>query len=357
MQSRFGNNIRVTIFGGSHEPEIGCIIEGLPADIMSEIDMDELQTFLDRRAPGRNEFSTQRKEPDVPVIRSGDPLTLVIENKDQHPGDYKKLASVPRPGHADFTARVKYGDTLEMSGGGPFSGRMTAPLCIAGGIAKQLLKKKGITVCARINAIHGICDIPLDPVNITAAALEEITAKDFPVFDDEAGMEMKDEIKTAAAEGDSVGGIVEVYVLGCPAGIGGPMYSGVESAMAAVFFGIPAVKGVEFGAGFSAAYMKGSENNDPFCLKDGRIATMTNNCGGILGGITDGMPIIAQLAFKPTPSISIEQDSVDLDKMEPAKLVIGGRHDPCVVLRAVPVAEAAAALAILDLMSEENGHA
>lgn len=352
IESAFGDNLKVTIFGGSHEPEIGCVIEGLPAGAIDGIDMEELQAFMDRRAPGRNEFSTPRKENDIPVLKSKDPLTFIIENKNARSSDYKKLGNIPRPGHADFTAHIKYGDDINMAGGGPFSGRMTAPLCIAGGIAKQILKTKGVTVCARIRSVHGINDTPINYADVTANEIEAVSAKGFPVVDDNAGEKMKDEIRAAKARGDSVGGKVEVVAVGCPAGLGSPMYGGAESVMSRVFFGIPAVKAVEFGAGCDVSEMLGSENNDPFTAAGGEIKTATNNAGGILGGITDGMPIIAKLAFKPTPSISIEQDSVDMETMKPAKLVIQGRHDPCVVLRAVPVAEAAMALAILDMMME-----
>ncbi|MGI6203874.1 MAG: chorismate synthase [Anaerovoracaceae bacterium] len=358
VKSSFGEKIRVTVFGGSHEPEIGCVIEGLPRGVMNGIDMDRLNAFMQRRAPGRSRFATKRKEPDIPEVVSEDPLKIIIRNRDAHPADYSRTAGIPRPGHADYTAAVKYGGRVNMSGGGPFSGRMTAPLCIAGGIALQLLERQGIGVFGHISSVGAAHDnvppeaytgLPGTPFDYGAAA-----RKDFPVFDDAAGEKMKDEISRAAADLDSVGGTVGVFVTGCPAGIGGPMYDGLESAMAPVLFGIPAVKGVEFGAGFRAASMRGSENNDPFTADGGRILTKTNNAGGILGGITDGMPVVFRVAFKPTPSIAREQESVDLASMEPAKLEIKGRHDPCIAVRAVPVCEAAAAITLLDVMAKEG---
>ena len=371
MFSSFGNNLKVMIYGGSHEPEIGVIIDGLP--VGTKFDMEALQRFLDRRAPGNSPFATPRKEPDTVLPQDGlvieghtatvaeRTVKLVIENTNTRSQDYKALRDVPRPGHADYTAYVKYGRELNMSGGGPFSARMTAPLCIAGGIALQLLARKGIEIGAHIYSVGSICDAPLDPVDPQlpwidggAGISADTPAPDFPVIDAEAGEKMKELILQAKADGDSVGGIVEVFAKGVPAGIGGPMYEGVEGALAPVFFGIPAVKGIEFGAGFAAASMRGSENNDPFRIADGRVVTETNNHGGILGGITSGMPVTARLAFKPTPSISRPQQSVSLSKMTNETLSIEGRHDPCVVLRAVPVCEAAMAIGLLDMLLEEN---
>lgn len=344
MRSSFGKNIIVSIWGGSHEPAIGVDIEGLP--LGTEINMDELQAFMDRRAPGNSPFATKRKEPDIPIAKGGVSMTnpsqasessssnvlkvtektvsFEIRNTDTRSADYKALAKVPRPGHADYTARLRYGDQLNMAGGGPFSARMTAPLCIAGGIAKQILSKQGIQIDAQIVSIGGV-----------------------------KGDAMEAKILEAKESLDSVGGIVEAVVTGLPGGIGGAMYDGIESTLAPILFGIPAVKGVEFGAGFKAAEMLGSENNDPFYYdENGCVKTRTNNCGGILGGITTGMPLITRIAFKPTPSIAREQDSVDLDTKENTKLVVKGRHDPCVVVRAVPIVEAALAVGILDCMME-----
>lgn len=358
MFSKFGKNIEVGIFGGSHEPEIGVTITGLP--LLTAFDMTELQRFLDRRAPGNSPFATSRKEPDQVLpgegvqvvdnlaIVTGPSATFLIKNTNTRSSDYKNLRDIPRPGHADYTAYVKYKGELNMAGGGPFSARMTAPLCIAGGIALQLLRKYGVKVGAHIASIGEIEDEPLDPMSPA-----DPPQTDFPVLSPAAGKKMQEAILAAKKQGDSVGGIVEVYAEGMPPGFGGPMYDGAESILAPIFFGIPAVKGVEFGAGFSASQLRGSQNNDAFRMQDGKVVTQTNHHGGILGGITSGMPIIARLAFKPTPSIAQEQQSVSLTKGENANLSITGRHDPCVVLRAVPICEAALAIGLLDIIMEE----
>lgn len=357
MLSSFGKNIKVSIYGGSHEPEIGVIISGLP--VGTKFNMEHLQSFLDRRAPGNSPFATPRKEPDTVLPAEGitvsgstavtacTTIKLVIKNTNTRSEDYKRLRDIPRPGHADYTAFIKYGRDLNMSGGGPFSARMTAPLCIAGGIAIQLLTQQGINIGARIRSVGKIEDAPLDTFD------PAVPGSDFPVISAEAGEKMKKAILEAKTEGDSIGGVVEVFAVNVPAGLGGPMYDGVESALAPIFFGIPAVKGIEFGAGFAASQMRGSENNDPFRIRDGKVVTASNNHGGILGGITSGMPVIARLAFKPTPSIGMEQDSVSLSQMTNEKLTVTGRHDPCVVLRAVPVCEAAMAIGLLDILMEE----
>ena len=374
MNSTCGDNLKLTIFGASHDPEIGMTLEGVPAN--ETIDADELQRFLSRRAPGRNAYSTSRHEADIPEFRSGladgvtdgKPITAVIRNTNAHSKDYDELKYIPRPGHADYTAAVKYFGTLNMAGGGPFSGRMTAPLCIAGGIAKQLLEKQGITITARIKSIAGIEDggsfedclggrINTAETDTMAAAerLETpLSEKDFPVLDDKQGEKMKEAILNAKAEGDSAGGIVECAVFGLPAGLGGPLFDGMEGRIAKWVFGIPAVKGIEFGAGFRAAALKGSENNDPFTVSNGTVRTKTNHAGGILGGITDGMPLVFRAAFKPTPSIGKVQQSVDLRTLEETVLEVQGRHDPCIVPRAVPVVEAAAALAVYDALLERE---
>lgn len=375
MHSRFGKNLTIEIYGGSHEPEIGVKIRGLP--IGTEIDSAELYRFMQRRMPGNSPFTTKRKEPDVPVPVYGisikdsaaspdascessiftitdSEIAFKIENTDRRSSDYKTLRTVPRPGHADYTARLRYGDSLNMAGGGPFSARMTAPLCIAGGIALQILKKQGIHIGAHIYSISDIKDIPFDPMSTDSALLSQLSQKNFAVISEEAGVKMQERIRSAMSQCDSLGGIIEVCASGLPGGIGGAMYDGIESALAPIFFGIPAVKGVEFGIGFAAAELTGSVNNDPFMYSGDKVVTATNNCGGILGGITTGMPLIARLAFKPTPSIGAEQDSVDLDKKTNTKLIIKGRHDPCVAVRAVPITEAALALGILDCMMEEH---
>lgn len=359
MRSTFGKNIKVSIWGGSHEPSIGVDIEGLP--VGTSIDREELEAFLKRRAPGNSPFATKRKEADIPIPVNGvsqeniiidEKVSFEIKNTDTRSGDYKSLRSIPRPGHADYTARLRYGDELNMAGGGPFSARMTAPLCIAGGIAIQILRQKGIEIGAHLYAVAGIEDEAFDPVSVGKEDLKALRNMTFPVLSAQAGEEMKGAILKAKEELDSVGGIVECCAIGLPGGIGGAMYDGMESTLAPVFFGIPAVKGVEFGEGFHASALKGSENNDPFYYEEDKVKTRTNHHGGILGGITTGMPLIARIAFKPTPSIGMEQHSVDLDQKKDARLTITGRHDPCVAVRAVPIVEAALALGILDSFME-----
>lgn len=346
MSSSYGENIRVTIFGQSHSPAIGMTLEGIPAG--EAIDFEALSAFAARRAPGGQAYSTSRKEADTPEFLSGlkdgitcgTPITAIIRNTDTRSGDYENLRTVPRPGHADYTANVKYNGYQDFAGGGHFSGRLTAPMVIAGGICRQILERNGIRIAARIAAIGGIKD--------EGGLTEEVLGKKFPVMSDAKGEKMLSKIAEAKAEGDSVGGIVECAVFGIPAGLGDPMFDGMENRIAQIVFGIPAVKGLEFGEGFAAAEMRGSENNDAFTVENGRVVTKTNHCGGILGGITNGMPLTFRAAFKPTPSIAKEQDSVNLSAMEPEKLTVRGRHDPCIVPRAVPVVEAAAAIAIYD---------
>ena len=348
MSSSYGENIRITIFGQSHSDAIGVTIEGIPAG--ERIDLDELRRFTDRRAPGRNEYSTPRRESDVPEllcgivggVTCGTPLTAIIRNTDTRPQDYAALRAVPRPGHADYTAQVKFNGAQDTSGGGHFSGRLTAPLCIAGGICKQLLSHESIEIISRIKSVANIEDVG----ELTCST----AGKDFPTVDDARGAEMRAAIAAARAEGDSVGGVVECAVLGAPAGLGDPIFGGMENRIAAAVFGIPAVKGVEFGAGFAAAAMRGSENNDPFAVENGAVVTLSNNCGGILGGISDGMPIVFRAAIKPTPSIAKRQHSVDMDALDARDIEISGRHDPCIVPRAVPCVEAAAALAVYDAL-------
>ncbi|MBP3486525.1 MAG: chorismate synthase [Oscillospiraceae bacterium] len=359
MSSEFGNILRVSVFGQSHGKAIGVNIDGLPAG--EAIDLEALNAFLSRRKPGKSPLSTARKEADTPVFLSGVengvtcgfPLCAIIENSDQHSSDYDNLRDTPRPGHADYTAAVRWEGHADMRGGGHFSGRLTAPLCIAGGIAKQILARRGIYVGAHLAAVAGIDDAPF-PLHPTAALFDAVAAKPFPVLDDGAWERMQEAILAARQAQDSVGGVIECAVIGLPAGLGTPMFDGMENRLAAALFGIPAVKGVEFGAGFAAASMHGSENNDPFIMEDGQIATATNHAGGILGGITTGMPVTFRLAMKPTPSISRPQRTVSLSRREEAELVIHGRHDPCIAHRAVPVAEAVAAAVVLDVLLEHH---
>lgn len=353
MESSFGKNCRVTVFGGSHEDRIGVTLQGFPADFVP--DLATLQTFMDRRAPGKSPFATSRKEPDLVHLQSLDPMTLYIENTDRKSGDYEQVRHVPRPGHADFTASVKYGDRLNMAGGGPFSGRMTAPLCIAGGLAMQVLDRYGVQVGAHINSIANISDQPFNTVNIPGSLLTQLSTSDFPVLSTAAGEKMQSLILEAKAQGDSVGGVVQACAINLPPGLGGPLYGGVESILSPILFAIPGVKGVSFGSGFESTTLLGSQNNDPFIIVDNQVRTLTNHHGGILGGITTGMPLVVQVGFKPTPSIAKEQRSVNLETMEPETIAITGRHDPCIVVRAVPVVEAALAIGLLDLLLEKEG--
>ena len=353
-----GNKLKVTVFGQSHAPAIGCVIDGLPAGFAP--DMGRVAAFMARRAPGQNAWSTPRKEGDTPEVLSGlvdgrtcgAPVAMVIHNGDQHSRDYSGLKRTPRPSHADYTAIIKYGENYDIRGGGQFSGRLTAPLCFAGAFALQLLGQRGITVAAHIGQIENIVDAPPDFAAVKREDLEVLLHKPFPVFDDTAGMNMRQAIEAARMEQDSVGGVIRCFVLGLPAGVGEPMFGGVENRLAAALFGIPAVRGVSFGTGFAAAGMRGSVHNDPFIMEDGRVRTRTNHAGGVLGGITSGMPLVVNIAVKPTASISREQETVDLETKENAPLVIHGRHDPCIVPRAVPVAEAVTALTVLDMMLE-----
>lgn len=358
MSSTYGEHLKLSIFGQSHGDAVGMTLEGIPAGL--PVDSLKLQSFLDRRAPGRSDYSTPRKEPDVPEFQSGivngftsgAPIRAIIRNTNTKTSDYEALKNCPRPGHADYTAHIKFGGSVNMAGGGQFSGRMTAPMCIAGGLCKQWLEAKGVCIGAHIAAIGGIADEPvfLDWVN---PDLKEIH-HDFPVLNKDAGEKMLEAIRNARSQGDSLGGLIECVITGLPAGIGDALFGGMESRIAQIVYGIPAVKGLEFGSGFVGSYLRGSENNDAFTVVDGTIRTVTNNAGGILGGITTGMPLVFQVAVKPTPSIAKEQNTVDLSTMENVKIQISGRHDPCIVPRAVPVIEAAAAIAIYDAILSDT---
>lgn len=349
---RYGDNLKLSIFGASHAPSIGMKLEGIPAGL--RVNTEQLQAFLDRRAPGRNSWSTARKEADVPhfisgvenAVTNGQPIEAVIYNENAKKSDYDELKCIPRPGHADFTAWTKFGLDFDMSGGGPFSGRMTAPLCIAGGLCKQWLEEQGIRIGAHIAWISDIDDNRFDPV---APNLDGVQ-KDFPVLSPTCGEQMQEAIAQAKSEGDSLGGIIECAVTGVPAGLGDCLFGGVEAHISQIIYSIPAVKGLDFGLGFAGTYHPGSYCNDEFYIEDGHIRTKTNHCGGILGGITTGMPLLFRVGIKPTPSIAKPQRSVDMKAMEEVTVKIKGRHDPCIVPRAVPVVEAAAAIAIYDLI-------
>lgn len=350
MSSTYGESLKLSIFGQSHGAGIGMVLDGIPAGL--PVDFEQLQHFLNRRAPGQNVLTTSRKEADVPEILSGivdgytcgAPIAALIRNTNTRSGDYDNLKDCPRPGHADFTAQMKYNGYQDANGGGHFSGRLTAPLCIAGGLCKQWLAQKGVRIGARLSSVAGINDSPLDWCNPDLDRIDSI----FPVVDSKAGEKMRAAILHAKEDGDSVGGMIECYVTGLPAGLGEPMFGGMENRIAQIVYGIPAVKGVQFGAGFGSAKLLGSENNDSFTVENGQIITKTNNAGGILGGITTGMPLVFSVAVKPTPSIIKEQQSISLEQMKNASLVVHGRHDPCIAVRAVPVVEAAAAIAIYD---------
>lgn len=355
MSSQFGTALKIQIFGQSHAPAIGVSIDGFPVGFTP--DLDALNAFLARRAPGQGAYATARKEADQPEFLSGlmeghtcgVPITAIIRNTDVRSKDYGNIAQMPRPSHADFPAWMKYGDQADYRGGGHFSGRLTAPLCIAGGLCLQWLQQKGISIGAHILQIGAVRDVAFDPLS-PALPVNGLT------LDPTAWERMQTEIASAKTDKDSVGGIVECAVTGLRAGYGEPVFGGLENRLAQILFGIPAVKGVEFGEGFGCAKLRGSENNDPYYYdEDGVVRTRTNHAGGIAGGISTGMPIVFRAAFKPTPSIAKPQETITFTGgTAPAVLEIKGRHDPCIVPRAVPVVEAAAAIAILDAILEGN---
>lgn len=353
MSSMMGNKIKISVFGQSHSKAIGVVIDGLPAG--KKIDMEKVMAFMSRRAPGRNAYSTKRFEADKPEILSGlindttcgAPLCMVIYNENQNSADYANIMDAPRPSHADYSAYIKHDGFNDVSGGGHFSGRLTAPLCFAGAVCMQILEDMGVEIQAHIQKIKNVYDDKIDFVNI---GRWDTASKEFPVINDEKGKLMMAEIEKARENGDSVGGVIECAVTGVKAGFGEPVFDGIENMLAKNIFGIPAVKGIEFGNGFSATDIYGSENNDNFCIENGEIKTKTNNAGGINGGITNGMPILFNVAIKPTPSIAKIQDSISLKYKTEKELEITGRHDPCIVPRAVPVVEAVTAITILDII-------
>lgn len=356
MSSNFGSTIKLQIFGQSHSKAIGAVLDGLPAG--EAISLEKISDFMRRRAPGQNAHSTARSEADNPIILSGladgmtcgAPLCAMIQNTDSRSADYDQLRNIPRPSHADYTAYLKYGGHSDIRGGGHFSGRLTAPLCFAGAVCMQILERKGIFVGAHIYSVGDIQDTPFDPVHITKEQLFTAKEKIFPVNDNASGAAMLAEIDRAKRDMDSVGGIIECCIIGLPPSLGDPMFDGAENKISSIIFGIPGVKGIEFGSGFSCAKMRGSEHNDEFYFDGDEIKTKTNNSGGILGGITNGMPLVFRVVIKPTPSIAKEQNTVNLAQREDTVLEIRGRHDPCIVPRAVPCVEAAASIAIADLL-------
>lgn len=356
MSSVIGEKIRVSVFGESHGEAIGCVIDGLPAGV--KLDMDEIYREMARRAPGKDKTSTPRLEKDIPHILSGvienvttgAPLAMEIQNTNTKSGDYSNLMTVPRPSHSDYPAYIKYNGFNDIRGGGHFSGRLTAPLVFSGAIAKQILAKKGIVVSAHIKRVGSVVDDAFDYNCIDEALLNELNHKPFATISSDAEEKMRAEIENARMSQDSVGGEIECAVIGLPVGVGGNMFDTVEGKLASILFGVPAVKGVQFGIGFDFARATASSVNDEYEIRDGRVATITNNNGGVLGGMTNGAPLVVSVAIKPTPSISQEQRSVNLQTMQNETIVINGRHDPCIVPRAVPVIESAVALGILDLM-------
>ena len=355
MSSMYGNNIKISVFGQSHSQAIGVSVDGLPVGY--KIDMDRLNKFMARRAPGGSFYSTPRKEGDKPEFISGvvddttcgAPLCAIIRNNNTRSSDYNNIKDIPRPAHADYTAQIKYKGFQDVAGGGHFSGRLTAPICVVGGICKQILEDKGIKIAAHIERLGGIQDDRFNLASVNESDLEKVLEHDFPIINMDKFDEMKKRVEEVRADRDSIGGVIECAVTGIPVGLGEPMFDGMENKIAQFVFGIPAVKGIEFGNGFECANLKGSENNDEFYVDDtGNVKTYTNNHGGILGGITSGMPLIYRVAIKPTPSIAKEQRSISIKDNKDTNLVIKGRHDPCIVPRAVPVIEAATAIVILD---------
>jgi len=356
MSSVFGNALKISIFGQSHSAAVGVVVDGLPAGFAP--DWEALRRFMLRRAPGRSALSTARREADAFEILSGiaegracgAPLAAVIRNTDTRSQDYENLRDIPRPSHADFAAQAKFHGFQDVAGGGHFSGRLTAPLCFAGGLCKQLLETWGVRIGAHIAAIGGVEDRPFNPLGEEVTAFSRLEELDFPVLDPARGDKMKALIESAKGEGDSVGGVIECMATGMPAGVGDPMFDGLENRIAAAVFAVPAIKGIEFGSGFAGTRLRGSENNDPFVTDGESVRTETNNHGGILGGISSGMPILFRAAVKPTPSIAKPQRSVRLSDKTSVRLSIRGRHDPCIVPRAVPAVEAAAAIALCDAL-------
>ena len=351
----FGD-LSVSIFGESHGAGIGAVINGLPSGV--ELDIDRILDFMARRAPKKDGMSTRRSEKDTPEILSGffngkttgTPLAAIIRNTDTRSQDYGNIAVSARPGHADYTGFKRYNGANDPRGGGHFSGRLTAPLVFAGAVCAQALEKYGIESCAHILARDGVYDDSFNELDVPPDLMRRIKERPFPVINESREEEMRARVLSAAEDLDSVGGIIECAITGLPAGIGSPMFDGIENRISQAVFGIPAVKAVAFGKGFGFAEMRGSEANDPMYIENNAVKTSTNNNGGIYGGISSGMPVIFTAVVKPTPSIAKPQKTVDFLKGENTELVIKGRHDACIVPRAVPVVEAAANIAILSFL-------
>ncbi len=363
MSSSYGKNLTFTLFGESHGEAVGATLDGLPAGTV--VDEKDLAAFMERRAGGRSPLTTPRAETDVPrfvsgmlplegeahkLISGGTPLTVLVQNENKRSGDYARHRDLPRPSHADYTALARYGEAIDLRGGGHFSARQTAPLCAVGFICLSYLASRGITVGTHLAQVGHVRDARFDPVGLTKEALLAPTRKEFPVIDESAGNAMQAEILSAKEACDSVGGVVECAVLGLPAGYGDPLFDGVENKLSAALFALGGVRGIEFGTGFEASGMRGSAHNDAYCMKNGRILTETNHHGGVLGGITSGMPLVFRLAFKPTASIALPQQTVSLSAAQQAEISIKGRHDPCIALRALPCVEALTALVLTDML-------
>lgn len=366
MSSEFGNKVKISLFGESHGRCVGGLLTGVESGL--RFDKRELASFMRRRAGGAS-YTTPRAEADEVVflsgvteeksgenssdilITNGMPLAVMIENLNTRSKDYSGFADTPRPSHADYTALLRYGPDCEIRGGGHFSGRLTAPICALGFICAKQLERKGIYVGAHLLRVGGETDRSFDPINVGKEDFEIVAASSFPTLDASAAERMKSEIASAASQRDSVGAVVECAVTGVKAGFGGPLFDGVENRIAHAMFALGGVRGIEFGRGFEAASIHGSEHNDSFIVKNGVVATATNNHSGILGGITSGMPIIFRTVFKPTASIASEQDTVSLSGMCSTKISIKGRHDPCIGVRAVVCVEALTAAVILDIVS------
>ncbi len=356
MSSKIGKYINMQIFGESHGNAIGVVLDGLPHG--EEIDMDSVAVQMARRAPGNDKTSTPRKEADLPEILSGvldckttgSPLAAIIRNTNTRSSDYSNLIDIPRPSHADYPASVRFDGCNDISGSGHFSGRLTAPMTFAGAVCRQILARRGITVGGHIYSVGSAMDIPFDPTNVDAELLNSLNTRTFSVISPDAETKMRDEIESARLSRDSIGGIVEIAVTGLPVGCGDVMFASVESRISEALFGVPAVKGIEFGAGFALGNMRGSEANDRYINSDGKIATKTNNNGGLLGGLTTGMPLILRAVLKPTPSISAEQETLNIKTMKKDTLVINGRHDPCIIGRALPAIESVICVVLCDIL-------
>lgn len=358
--SSWGDHVKISVFGESHGAGIGVVIDGLPAG--EKLDMQEIMLQMSRRAPGNDKAATPRKESDIPEILSGvlddtttgAPLCAVIRNTNTRSNDYGNIMSCPRPGHADYTGNLRYGGFNDVRGGGHFSGRLTAPIVFAGAVCRQILSHRGIKIAAHISSIGNISDERFDGANIPDELMDRLSVAKFGLIDTSKESSMRELIEECRLSQDSIGGTIECAVTGMPAGKGSPMFSGVENVISSIIFGIPAIKGIEFGSGFEGSELRGSQNNDEFYYDGDTVKTRTNRHGGILGGISSGMPIIFRAAVKPTPSISMPQKTVDINQKKDAELEIHGRHDPCIAVRAVPVIESAAALAVINLMTEDG---